>query len=120
MAVYAQDDWKIRPNLTLNPPALELHPSEGNQLQYCLLPSRLQRSVSMARQFTAPWSVPKTGAHLHRQEPPRHRNGTGAIYPTPIFTAKQAGLPETCATPQKDWGPPHRLLAWRPIVTQDR
>jgi len=110
-AVFAQDDWKITPNLTLNLGLrYELHPplKEINYNTAFFLPD-----------YAGPGTdgSPVTGAVVipnSQAESFESANFENAIAPTPTFTAKQAGVPSTLRyTYKNDWGP--RIgFAWRP------
>ena len=110
-AVFAQDDWKITPNLTLNLGLrYELHPPLKEQ-QYntaFFLPDYAGQGTD---------GTPVTGAVVVPNSTAVGFESTdfvNAIAPTPTLTAKQAGLPATLRyTDKNDWGP--RLgFAWRP------
>ena len=111
-AMFAQDDWKITPRLTLNlglryelhPPIKEIHSNtavfdpdysattvSGQPVHGAVVVSNTQAESFESAQFA------------------------GAIAPTPIMTAAQAGIPEALRyTDKTDWGP--RLgFAWRPL-----
>ena len=106
-AGFVQDDWKITPKLTLNygfryelhPPLKEIHYdtaafdptySSGGVNGVVVVPN------AKALTYTDP-------------------NFAASIAPTPILTAKDAGLPETLRyTSKRDYGP--RVgFAWRPF-----
>ena len=111
-AFYGQDDWKITPNLTLNLGLRwELHPplKEQNYNTAFFLPDYNGPGVGGA-QVSGAVVVPNTQAESFESN-----DFENAISPTPTFTAKQAGLPETLRyTDKNDWGP--RLgFAWRPF-----
>ena len=110
-AVFAQDDWKITPNLTLNLGLrYELHPplKENNFNTAFFLPDYAGTGVGGA-QVTGAVVVPNTQAESFEST-----DFENAISPTPTLTAKQAGIPATLRyTYKKDWGP--RIgFAWRP------
>jgi hypothetical protein len=109
-AGFAQDDWKITPSLTLNlglryelhPPLKEEHyntatfepgytgTAGGEQVAGAVVVSNAQAVAEASSAFQA------------------------AIYPTPLLTASQAGIPTGLRyTDRTDWGP--RLgFAWQP------
>jgi hypothetical protein len=110
-AGFAQDDWKITPNLTLNLGLrYELHPplKEINYNTAFFLPDYAGQGVGGA-QVTGAVVVPNTKAESFESS-----DFENAISPTPTLTAKQAGIPDTLRyTYKKDWGP--RIgFAWRP------
>lgn len=110
-AVYAQDDWKITPRLTLNlgiryelhPPIKETH---GNT---AFFEPDYQANVG-GQQVHGAVVVPNAQALGYTST-----DFAAAIAPTPILTAAQAGIPTALRyTDKKDWGP--RLgFAWRPF-----
>jgi hypothetical protein len=109
-ATFAQDDWKIKPNLTLNlglryelhPPIHETHYNTatfepdysanigGQQVNGAVVVSNAQAAANASADFL------------------------NAIAPTPLLTAAQAGIPSGLRyTDRTDWGP--RLgFAWQP------
>jgi len=108
-AVFAQDDWKVTPRLTLNLGLrYELHPplKETNYNTAFFLPD--YSAQIQGETVNGAVVVPNQKA-LSYTDP----NLVSAIYPTPILTAKQANLPETLRyTYKNDWGP--RIgFAWR-------
>jgi hypothetical protein len=111
-AMFAQDDWKLTPRLTLNlglryelhPPIKEIHSNtavfdpdysattiQGQPVRGAVVVSNTQAESFESAQFAS------------------------AIAPTPILTAAQDGIPEALRyTDKTDWGP--RLgFAWRPL-----
>jgi hypothetical protein len=110
-AMYAQDDWKITPRLTLNLGLrYELHPplvDSGHNTGY-FLPS-----------YTANTSGGQVnGAVVVEDSTPASYISSdlqAAVAPTPFLTASQAGLPGSLRyTYKKDFGP--RIgFAWRPF-----
>lgn len=106
-AGFVQDDWKITPKLTLNYGfRYELHPPlrEINYDTAAFDPTYNQGGVQGVV------VVPNAQA-LTYTDP----NFAASIAPTPILTAKQAGLPEALRyTSKRDYGP--RVgFAWRPF-----
>ncbi len=109
-AVYAQDDWKITPRLTLNIGLrYELHPplKETNYNTAFFQPDYSGTS-STGQAIHGAVVVPNDKALSYTDTDFRN-----SISPTPILTAKQANLPETLRyTDKTDWGP--RIgFAWR-------
>ena len=110
-AVFAQDDWKITPNLTLN-----------LGLRYELHPPLKETSYNTAFFLPDYSGVGTDGSHVTGAVVVPNSTAIGfesqdfisAISPTPTFTAKQASLPQTLRyTDRNDWGP--RIgFAWRP------
>jgi len=103
---FAQDDWKITHNLTLNlGMRYELHPplKDINYNTADFLPSYNQNGVAGAV------VVPNAQAEGYNSA-----DFVTSIAPSPVITAAQAGIPETLRyTYKKDFGP--RIgLAWRP------
>ena len=111
-AFFAQDDWKITPNLTLNLGLrYELHPplKEVDYNTADFLPNWTgagQGGVNINGAVV----VPNKQAESYEDA-----NFVNAISPTPIITSSQAGIPATMRyTDKNDWGP--RLgFAWRPF-----
>jgi hypothetical protein len=111
-AVFAQDDWKITPSLTVNlglryelhPPIREIH----------------SNTATFQPGYDGPGTMPGstvTGAVVvsnTEAESLASAAFLNAIAPTPILTAAQAGIPAALRfTDKTDWGP--RLgFAWRP------
>ena len=105
-AFFAQDDWKVTPNLTLNLGLRwELHPplKEINYNTAFFLPDYNSSGVVGAV------AVPNAKAQSYTSS-----DFQTSIGPTPVITAQQAGIPQTLRfTDKNDWGP--RLgFAWRP------
>ncbi len=109
-AFFAQDDWHITPNLTLNLGLrYELHPplKETHYNTAFFLPD--YSSTIGGQTVTGAVVVPNTKAESFESS-----DFVNAIAPTPILTASQAGIPSSLRyTDFNDWGP--RLgFAWRP------
>jgi hypothetical protein len=112
-AVFAQDDWKISPNLTLNlglryelhPPIHDIHSNNAAFDPGYDGPGTTAGS-------TVPGAVVVPNAYAESFASTALES---AIAPTPILTAAQAGIPETLRyTDKTGWGP--RLgFAWRPF-----
>ena len=110
-AVFAQDDWKVTSTLTLNIGLrYEIHPPlrdvQGNTADF--LPDwtgmvngqQVKGAVVIPNDAAQQWTNPAF---------------VSSIAPTPILTAKQAGIPEKLRyTDKTDFGP--RIgFAWRPF-----
>jgi hypothetical protein len=108
--VYGQDDWKIKPNLTLNIGLrYELHPpikDTGYNTAF-FLPNYVGPGTDGSTAYGAV-AVPNTKAESFESS-----DFETAISPTPTLTASQAGIPSGLRfTDKTDWGP--RLgFAWR-------
>jgi Carboxypeptidase regulatory-like domain len=113
-AVFAQDDWKVTPNLTLNLGLrYELHPplKETSYNTADFLPSWTGMGTD-GSQVNGAVVVPNNKALSYTSS-----DFVTAIAPTPILIAKQAGIPASMRyTDHNDWGP--RIgFAWRPYGT---
>jgi len=112
-AAFAQDDWKVSENLTLNlglryeshPP---IHDTHWNTATF--MPDWTGIGTDGVTKVNGAVVVPNAQASKNASQ--QFRNG---IAPTPILTASQAGIPESLRfTDHTDFGP--RLgFAWRPL-----
>src|ERR1700729_1439953 len=105
-AVFAQDDWKITPYLTINAGIrYEIHPplKDTHYNTAAFLPDYNENGIHGAVAVPNAQGLTYTNAGF-----------ASSIAPTPILTAAQAGLPEKLRyTDKTDFGP--RIgLAWRP------
>jgi hypothetical protein len=113
-AVFAQDDWKVNPSLTLNlglryelhPPIHDIH-SNGAAFE----PSYSGPGTISGSTVQGAVVVPNSQA-----ESLASTALESAIAPTPILTSAEAGIPSDLRfTDKTDWGP--RLgFAWRPYA----
>jgi len=111
-AVFAQDDWKATPNLTLNlglryemhPPVSETHGNTAN-----FKPDWTGLGTDGVTQVNGAVVVPNQQELQNASQ-----DFIAGIAPTPVLTAADAGLPEALHTASRtDFGP--RLgFAWRP------
>jgi hypothetical protein len=112
-AFFGQDDWKITPSLTLNLGLrYEVHPPIRETSYNTATFQPDYTAGSGANAVAGAVVVPNQQALSFKST-----GFAGAIAPTPILTAQQAGIPSALRyTDRTDWGP--RLgFAWRPYGT---
>jgi hypothetical protein len=106
--VYAQDDWKVTPHLTVN---------YGMRWEYH--PPFTDGWKNIAVFLPEPYSV-INGATVHgavavADGAPVNSTFAGSIAPTPIYSASQIGLPNTLHYSDKTSFAPRVGFAWRPF-----
>jgi hypothetical protein len=112
-AVFAQDDWKVTPNLTLNVGLrYELHPPirEANRNTATFLPDWTGTGSDGDTQVRGAVAVSNEAASTNASA--AFREG---IAPTPILTASQAGIPESLRYTDRTGLGPRIGFAWRPF-----
>jgi carboxypeptidase family protein len=110
-SIFAQDDWKVNSRLTLNLGLRwEYHPMFQDHLNNTdnFLPDYY--SVQNGVVVRGAVVIPNTAA-LSILNP----GFVASIFPTPVFTATQLGLPPGMRYSQKDDFAPRFGFAWRPI-----
>jgi hypothetical protein len=111
-AFFVQDDWKVTPRLTLNyGMRYEYHPAfrdhYNNTANFLPNYTSIQNGVTVNGAVVIPdLAVPLVNPAF-----------TQSIYPTPVLTATQAGLPQSLRFTQKTDFAPRVGFAWR--VTGD-
>jgi len=107
-AVYAQDDFKASPRLTINyGMRWEYHPPFHDALKNIAIVMPDVYSVVNGGLLRGAVAVPNAGLQLV------HPLFAASIAPTPILTATQAGLPQQLHRSQKSSFAPRIGFAWR-------
>jgi Carboxypeptidase regulatory-like domain/TonB dependent receptor len=111
-AFYAQDDWKVSPRLTVNYGLRwEYHPTF--QDHFLNVTNFLPDYVSTINGVAVHGAVVIPNDASMKILNPAF---AGSIAPTPILTAKQAGIPESLRYSQKTDFAPRFGFAWRPFA----
>jgi Carboxypeptidase regulatory-like domain/TonB dependent receptor len=110
-AVYAQDDWKPTPRLTINyGMRWEYHPPFHDVLNNIAIVMPDVYSIANGTPVRGAVAVPDAGYNLTSPF------FAASIAPTPILTASQAGIPQELHRSQKDSFAPRIGFAWRPTA----
>jgi hypothetical protein len=111
-AFFAQDDWKVSSRLTINYGLRwEYHPMMKDHLNNItnFLPD--YKSVVNGQEVNGAVLVPNQAALTNVLNPVFVQS----VYPTPIFSANQLGLPEAMRYSQKTDFSPRIGFAWKPF-----
>jgi hypothetical protein len=109
-AFYVQDDWKVTPKLTLNYGLRwEYHPMFVDRLLNSTNFLLDYSSIVNGKRVNGAVVIPNEEAFSILNP-----DFAASIGPTPILTAKQAGLPESLRFSEKDDFAPRVGFAWRP------
>jgi len=107
-AVFAQDDWKVTPSLTINyGMRWEYHPPFTDAWKNI--------AVFLPNDYAVINGVTVHGAVAVTDGAPVDPTFAASIAPTPIYTASQAGLPEQLHYSDKTSFAPRIGFAWRPF-----
>ena len=107
-ALFAQDDWKVTPYLTVNyGMRWEYHPPFTDAWKNI--------AVFLPDSYSVINGVTVHGAVAVAEGAPVNSVFAGSIAPTPIITANQAGLPNTLHSSDKTSFGPRIGFAWRPF-----
>jgi hypothetical protein len=106
--VFAQDDWKVTRRLTINYGIRwEYHPPFDDKLH--------NMAVLIPDVYQVINGVTVHGAVAVNNNSPVNPLFTASIFPTPVLTASQAGLPDTLHYSDKTSFAPRVGFAWRPF-----